>query len=239
MVNGEGKSRGFGFCLMKPHEAAKKLVDAVNGKEVGGKTLFANRFMDRDERIRQVQENSVKWRTGNYEKNKDRNLYVRGFDETVTEEQLKEMFSRYGEVEAVKIMRDEHGNGRNFGFVRYVNKDDAEKCIDGAGLDLKFGAKTAFVSKAVLMSPTELIRMAIIDKYGDSGSQNALKAFHCLSEDQCRALVKDQDKLNAWLASKFLLYKEEGETKIQQYVSCDPTSTRRAQPLRRPHPSFV
>ena len=110
---------------------------------------------------------------------------------------------------------------------------------DGAGLELKFGAQTAFVSKAVLMSPTEFVRMAIIDKYGDSGSQNALKAFHCLSEDQCRALVKDQDKLNAWLASKFLLYKEEGETKIQQYVSCDPASTRRAQPLRRPHPSFV
>ena len=84
---------------------------------------------------------------------------------------------------------------------------------DGAGLELKFGAQTAFVSKAVLMSPTEFVRMAIIDKYGDSGSQNALKAFHCLSEDQCRALVKDQDKLNAWLASKFLLYKEEGETK--------------------------
>ena len=99
---------------------------------------------------------------------------------------------------------------------------------DGAGLELKFGAQTAFVSKAVLMSPTEFVRMAIIDKYGDSGSQNALKAFHCLSEDQCRALVKDQDKLNAWLASKFLLYKEEGETKIQQDVSCHSARTRRA-----------
>ena len=47
-----------------------------------------------------------------YEKYKDRNLYVRGFDETMTEEQIKEMFSRYGEVEAVNIMRDENGNSR-------------------------------------------------------------------------------------------------------------------------------
>ena len=63
MVDEEGKSRGFGFCLMKNHEAVKKLVDAVNGKEVGGKTLFASRAMGREERIRQVQENLAKWRT--------------------------------------------------------------------------------------------------------------------------------------------------------------------------------
>ena len=51
MVNEEGKSRGFGFCLLN-HKSAKKLVDAVNGKQVGGKTLFASRVMGRDERIR-------------------------------------------------------------------------------------------------------------------------------------------------------------------------------------------
>ena len=79
----------------------------------------------------------------------DRNLYVRGFDETMTEEQIKEMFSRYGEVESVKIMRDENGNSRNFGFVCYVNKDDAEKCIDGSVVDLMFGTQNAFVAKDV------------------------------------------------------------------------------------------
>ena len=49
MVNEEGKSRGFGFCLLKNHKSAKKLVDAVRSN---GKTLFASRVMGRDERIR-------------------------------------------------------------------------------------------------------------------------------------------------------------------------------------------
>ena len=46
-----------------------------------------------------------------------------------------------------------------------------------------------------------MIRSEIIDRLGERGGQNAIKALHQLSQDQCKALSKDQDKLNAWLAS--------------------------------------
>ena len=254
MVDQEGKSGGFGFCLMKNHEAAQKLVDAVNGTQVGGNTLFATRGMSDEERIRYMAETSEKCGEANFEKYEDRKLYVRGFDETMTEEQLKEMFSRYGEVETVKIMRDRDGNSMKFGFVCYVSKDDADRCIDISVVDLRFGPQNAFVAKALpmdvpiddltkrhfhlsgergaypfvmdynafpqmgmmpmgfppcpLMDPVmmprdpikDMIRSEILDKLGQSGSQNAIKALNWISEDQCRALVKNQDKLKAWLA---------------------------------------
>ena len=49
--------------------------------------------------------------------------------------------------------------------------------------------------------PRDMIRKEIIDKFGQGQGQPFLEALGGLSDDQCEALSKDQDKLNAWLAS--------------------------------------
>ncbi len=54
-------------------------------------------------------------------------LYVGNIFFGLSEDQLREVFERYGRVESVKIMRDrETGRSRGFGFVEMENDQDAE-----------------------------------------------------------------------------------------------------------------
>ena len=60
------------------------------------------------------------------------NIYVGNLYYGVTEEDLKEAFVTFGEVETVKIVRDRYsGESRGFGFVEMPNKDEAQSAIEG------------------------------------------------------------------------------------------------------------
>jgi RNA recognition motif-containing protein len=45
-----GKSRGFGFVEMADDQEAQKAIDALNGAEVGGRTLVVNQAEERREK---------------------------------------------------------------------------------------------------------------------------------------------------------------------------------------------
>jgi RNA recognition motif-containing protein len=67
------------------------------------------------------------------------NIYVGNLARTVTEEALRQLFSAYGEVTIVKIIKDKFtGDPRGFGFVEMPNQDEAQKALDGLnGHDLE------------------------------------------------------------------------------------------------------
>ena len=59
------------------------------------------------------------------------NLYIGNLSFKMTEEELKEIFEGFGEVNRVKIITDrETGRSRGFGFVEYKNKEDGEKATN-------------------------------------------------------------------------------------------------------------
>lgn len=45
------------------------------------------------------------------------NLYIKNLDDSVDEDKLREMFAPFGTITSHKIMRDDKGNSRGFGFV--------------------------------------------------------------------------------------------------------------------------
>jgi len=52
------------------------------------------------------------------------NIYVGNLPFSVTEDELREMFERFGEVQSVKLITDrETGRPRGFGFVEMENAD--------------------------------------------------------------------------------------------------------------------
>ncbi len=65
-------------------------------------------------------------------------LYVGNIYFGLSEDQLKEVFERYGKVESVRIMKDNQtGRSRGFGFVSFENDQEAELAkneLDGAEL---------------------------------------------------------------------------------------------------------
>lgn len=63
-------------------------------------------------------------------------IYAGNLSYSLTDDELRGMFSEFGEVVDVKIITDrETGRAKGFGFVEMENKDDAESAI--AALDGK------------------------------------------------------------------------------------------------------
>ncbi|MFH1648580.1 MAG: RNA-binding protein [Patescibacteria group bacterium] len=58
-------------------------------------------------------------------------LFIGGLPYTVTEEELKEMFSKVGELESASIITDKYtGNSKGFGFIEFKKDEDALKAIE-------------------------------------------------------------------------------------------------------------
>jgi len=67
------------------------------------------------------------------------NIYVGNLSYTLTENELRDVFSEYGEVASANIIVDKYsGKSRGFGFVDMPNEADAEQAIEalnGSQLD--------------------------------------------------------------------------------------------------------
>ncbi len=60
------------------------------------------------------------------------NIYVGNLPWDLSEEDLREAFAAFGEVETAKIVTDrETGRARGFGFVEMSNKDEGTAAISG------------------------------------------------------------------------------------------------------------
>ena len=55
------------------------------------------------------------------------NIYVKNFGEDFTETQLKELFLPFGNIVSQRVMLDEEGRARGFGFVSFDSHKSAAK----------------------------------------------------------------------------------------------------------------
>jgi RNA recognition motif-containing protein len=67
------------------------------------------------------------------------NIYVGNLSRDVTEDDLRQAFESFGEVNSINIIKDKFsGESRGFGFVEMPTKTEAEAAITGMnGQDLK------------------------------------------------------------------------------------------------------
>jgi polyadenylate-binding protein len=75
------------------------------------------------------------------------NLYVKNIDDDMDDDKLRAEFELYGTITSSKIMRDEKGTSKGFGFVCFSTPDEATKAV--AELNNKMiGNKPLYVSLA-------------------------------------------------------------------------------------------
>ncbi|MDC7220392.1 MAG: RNA-binding protein [Spirochaetales bacterium] len=67
------------------------------------------------------------------------NIYAGNLSYALTEEELRQAFSEYGEVISAKIIMDrDTGRSKGFGFVEMANAEEGDKAIEALdGSDLK------------------------------------------------------------------------------------------------------
>ncbi|MCJ7593861.1 MAG: RNA-binding protein [Desulfobacterales bacterium] len=76
------------------------------------------------------------------------NIYVGNLSFEVTEEDLKQTFGAFGQVESAKIIKDMYdGKSKGFGFVEMAGRAEAQSAIEGLnGKELK--GRTVKVNEA-------------------------------------------------------------------------------------------
>lgn len=146
-VDEEGKSKGFGFVNFESHEQAQRAVDALHDTEHNGKRLFVSRAQkkaEREEELRRSYENAKLEKLSKYQ---GVNLYIKNVDDDVDDEKLRADFEQFGTITSAKIMRDEKGTSKGFGFVCFSMPEEANKAAQEMNGKM-IGTKPLYVSLA-------------------------------------------------------------------------------------------
>jgi len=133
-----GDSKGYGFVHFETEEAALQAIDKVNGMLLNDKKVFVGRFVPRKEREIELGEKAKRFT----------NVYVKNFNEAMTEEDLQKMFEKFGKITSLKLMKsDDDEKNKGFGFVSFDDAETAEAaCAELNGTEVQ--GKTIYVGRA-------------------------------------------------------------------------------------------
>uniref|UniRef100_A0A8D0VQ63 Polyadenylate-binding protein n=1 Tax=Sus scrofa TaxID=9823 RepID=A0A8D0VQ63_PIG len=112
-------SRGFGFVHFETHEAAQNAIRTMNGMLLNDRKVFVGHFKSRREREAELGARALEFT----------NIYVKNLHVDVDERCLQDLFSQFGKILSVKVMRDDSSHSRGFGFVNFEKHEDAQKAV--------------------------------------------------------------------------------------------------------------
>ncbi|KAH7889348.1 hypothetical protein F5I97DRAFT_1964641 [Phlebopus sp. FC_14] len=146
-VDESGNSKGFGFVNYETHEEAQAAVDNLNDFEVNGKKLFVSRAQKKAEREEELRRSYEQAKMEKLSKYAGVNLYIKNLEDDVDDEKLRAEFEPFGTITSCKVMRDDKGTSKGFGFVCFSSPDEATKAV--AEMNNKMiGSKPLYVSLA-------------------------------------------------------------------------------------------
>jgi polyadenylate-binding protein len=129
MKDEQGNSKGFGFVNYNGHEEAQAAIDQMNGKDIDGSPLYVGRAQKKSEREKELKEMFEKLKRERMSKYQGVNLYVKNLEDTIDDARLRQEFAGSGTITSAKVMKDEKGASKGFGFVCYATPDEATKAV--------------------------------------------------------------------------------------------------------------
>lgn len=154
-----GNSKGFGFVNFERHEDAERAVQQMNDTEYIGRRLYVSRAQKRSEREERHHSTSEHYppvtylspteqhraehhppppphhhhhqqpqhKSGRYQ---GMNVYIKYLDDQVDDQRLRDEFSKFGTITSAKVMRDENGKSKGYGFVCFSSPQEAIKAVN-------------------------------------------------------------------------------------------------------------
>jgi polyadenylate-binding protein len=128
-----GQSREFGFVNFEHHADAVKAVEEMHNFEYMGRTLFCCRAQKKAERSAELKRQYEIKRRERINKYQGLNVYVKYLEDHITEDKLRKEFEPFGTVENVKIMTNDKGQSKGFGFVCFSTQEEANRAVAEIG----------------------------------------------------------------------------------------------------------
>lgn len=125
----EGKSKGFGFVNYESHEAATKAVEDLNDTEINGQKIYVGRAQKKRERMEELKKQYESTRLEKLSKYQGVNLFIKNLDDSIDSEKLEEEFKPFGAITSARVMVDDSGKSKGFGFVCFSSPEEATKAI--------------------------------------------------------------------------------------------------------------
>ena len=140
----DDNNRPYAIINYSEAESARKAIEEMNNKKFDEKDeqpLYVDLLQKKAERKRILATKIIENNNKLNQENKNCNLHIKNLPRELTEEKMKEIFSKIGEVKSVKIDKyilQTKVNGKNveyidskgFGYVCYTNEEDAKKAIE-------------------------------------------------------------------------------------------------------------
>ncbi|KAG5271728.1 hypothetical protein AALO_G00183370 [Alosa alosa] len=120
VVCDENGSKGYGFVHFETQEAAERAIEKMNGMLLNDRKVFVGRFKSRKEREAELGARAKEFT----------NVYIKNFGEDMDDEKLREIFGKFGPALSIRVMTDESGRSKGFGFVSYERHEDAQRAVD-------------------------------------------------------------------------------------------------------------
>ncbi|KAL8149961.1 hypothetical protein AgCh_006828 [Apium graveolens] len=124
-----GNSKGFGFVNFDSPDDARVAMETMNGSQLGSKVLYVARAQKKSEREQILRRQFEEKRKENILKYQASNVYVKNIHEEVSDTELRELFGEWGTITSAKLMRDEKGISKGFGFVCFSTPEEANKAL--------------------------------------------------------------------------------------------------------------
>ncbi|XP_054794771.1 polyadenylate-binding protein 7-like isoform X2 [Prosopis cineraria] len=125
-----GVSKGFGFVNYDNPDDAKRAMETMNGSRLGSKIIYVARAQKKAEREKILHHQFEEKRRQRILKYKGSNIYVKNIDDDVNDEELRHHFSSCGTITSAKVMRDDKGISKGFGFVCFSAPEEANRAVN-------------------------------------------------------------------------------------------------------------
>lgn len=125
----EGNLKGFGFVNFETHDSAAKAVEELNDLELKGKKIYVGRAQKKRERMEELSKQYEAAKLEKLSKYQGVNLFVKNLADTIDDEKLKEEFASFGTITLAKVMLDDAGKSKGFGFVCFSAPEEATKAV--------------------------------------------------------------------------------------------------------------
>ncbi len=129
------KPKGFGYVEFSSEDEAIAAFDAMNGANLGGRSLRVDYAAPRAPRPDREGGDGDGRGSGGANNPKSSTIFVAGVSYDATEDHIREAFQVYGTIVRVRLPTDEDGKTKGFGYVEFDTVDEARaafEALDGA-----------------------------------------------------------------------------------------------------------